>query len=159
MKKLNMGVRSIKSRFYGEDIEMTVKLIDKIEKPIKILYYLMNQQSEESFVVILLSAQNLDLYQILMQEKRETDMIFEVDKESSLYAVICQDTKVDGGYYYFDRATKAIFANGGEEIYSTIIGVKKPNYPIEGIALKLIETFSKARKDSHSLENIFDILP
>jgi len=159
MRKLNMGVRDIKSRFYGEDIELAVKLIDQIKKPIKILYYLMEQKSEASFVVILLSAQNIDLHQVLLEEKRETDMIFEIDKEASLYAVICQDTKVDGGYHYFNRATHAIFDKGGEDLYSTIIGVKEANYPIRGIALKLIETFSSAKKDIHSIENVFDVLP
>ena len=70
-------------RFTGDDIVLTSTLMEKLTNAIEIVYYLMDHQDEETFVLLLLKAQNVGLGTLLEAEKRDSDILFEVDKEKS----------------------------------------------------------------------------
>jgi len=90
--------RAANLRFNGNEIELAVKMLDKLQTTIDIIYYLMEHENEEAFVLMLLTAKDVDLNTLLEKEKRQTDILFEIDKEESLYVMLCQEKKVDGGY-------------------------------------------------------------
>ena len=90
-------------RFNGNDIALATKMHDELSNTIDIIYYLMDRGDERSFVIMLMSAENIDVKALLDEQKRDTDILFEIDEASSLYAVICQDTKIDGGYHFAER--------------------------------------------------------
>jgi len=145
-------------RFNGNDIELAAKMVDKLSTTIDILYYLMDRGEERAFVVMLISGKNVDMKTLLTKEKRNTDILFEIDEESSLYAVICQDTKIDGGYHFAERMLRNMLMNNGEDIYCTELEVRTSTHSIKYVIFKLIETYIKAKQDKKHGEIIFKSL-
>jgi len=145
-------------RFNGDDIALAAKMVDKLTTTIDIMYYLMNRGEERAFVVMLISAQNIDLKTLLTKEKRNTDILFEIDEEESLYAIICQNTKVDGGYYFAERVLRNMILDKGEDIYCTQLEVRTTVLNIKYVILKLIETFLESKQDKKQGEVIFKTL-
>ena len=130
-------------------------MLDELETTIDIIYYLMEQEKEQSFVLMLLTAQGVDLNTLLNKEKRETDILFEIDKEESLYVMLCQDTKVDGGYRFAERVIRNIQLDEGKDIFCTELEVRATHYSAKHVILKLLETFVKSRLTDKSNEIVF----
>jgi len=145
-------------RFDGNDISLAAKMVDKLATTIDIIYYLMDRGEERSFVVMLVSAQNIDVKTLLTKEKRNTDILFEIDEEASLYAIICQDTKIDGGYHFAERVVRNMILDKGEDIYCTELEVRTTAHNIKYVIFKLIETFIKTKQDKKQGEIVFRTL-
>ena len=142
-------------RFNGKEIELAVKMLDKLQTTIDIVYYLMEHENEQAFVLMLLTAEDVDLNTLLDKEKRDTDILFEIDKEESLYVMLCQDTKVDGGYRFAERIIDNIKSENGNEIFCTEMEIKSTHYSPKQIILKLLETFIKSKQMNKSGEIVF----
>ena len=142
-------------RFNETGIKLALSVLEKLEKPLELLFYLMRNENEKSFVVMLISAQNIDLQSIINKEKRDTDILFEMDKEKSLYTLICQETKIDGGYRFAERVNKSLMQKEAKDIYSVEIEVGSTKYTIKEVTFKLIESYLKAVEDERKGEIIF----
>ena len=147
--------RSESLRFNGKEIQLAVKMLDKLETTIDIMYYLMENENQKAFVLMLLTANDMDLSMLLDKEKRETDILFEIDKEESLYVMLCQDTKVDGGYRFAERLIRNIELDKGTDIYCTEVEVRATHYTPKQVILKLLETFVKSKLSNKSNEIVF----
>ena len=147
------GVRSLK--FNGKEIELAVKMLDKLQTTIEIVYYLMEQQNKQSFVLMLMTAKDINLHALLNKEKRDTDIMFEIDEEESLYVMLCQDTKVDGGYRFAERVIRNILLSNGTEIYCTELEIKATHYSPKQVILKLLEIFIKSKQSNKPGEIVF----
>lgn len=147
--------RSESLRFNGKEIQLAVKMLDKLETTIDIIYYLMEHENQQAFVLMLLTAKDVDLSTLLEKEKRETDILLEVDKEESLYVMLCQDTKVDGGYRFAERLIRNIELDKGTDIYCTEVEVRATHYTPKQVILKLLETFVKSKLSNKSNEIVF----
>jgi hypothetical protein len=147
--------RSTNLRFTGKEIQLAVKLLDELQTTIDIVYYLMEQEKEQAFVLMLLTAKDIDLNSLLNNEKRETDILFEIDKEDAIYAMVCQDTKVDGGYHFAERVMRNIQLDEGKDIYCTELEVRATHYSPKHVVLKLLETFVKSKELNKSNEIVF----
>jgi hypothetical protein len=145
-------------RFTEADIKLSLKILKKTEKPLELLYYLMKREDERPFVIMLLSAQKVDLETLLEKEKRDTDLLFQIDKDKSLYALICQETKIDGGYRFAERFHRTLKSENAEKVYSVEIEVGSTRYEIKEIIFKLIETYIKTVKNGQEGEIIFHSL-
>ncbi len=142
-------------RFNGNEIQLAVKMLDKLQTTIDIIYYLMEHENEQAFVLMLLTAKDVDLNTLLDKEKRDTDILFEIDKEESLYVMLCQDTKVDGGYRFAERVIHNIQLDNGKDIYCTELEVRATHYSPKQVVLKLLETFVKSKLENKSNEIVF----
>ncbi len=158
MKVRENEIRRNHIRFDGNDISLAATIIDKLSTTIDIMYYLMERGEERSFVIMLVSAKNIDTETLLIKEKRNTDILFEIDKDASIYAIICQDTKIDGGYHFADRVVRNIEVNKAEEIYCIELEVRTTVHNIKHVVFKLIETFIKAKEDKKEGEIIYKSL-
>jgi len=147
--------RSESLKFNGKEIQYAVKMLDKLETTIDIMYYLMENENQQAFVLMLLTANDIDLSMLLDKEKRETDILLEIDKEESLYVMLCQDTKVDGGYRFAERLIRNIELDKGTDIYCTEVEVRATHYSPKQVILKLLETFVKSKLSNKSNEIIF----
>ena len=145
-------------RFNGDDIALAAKMVDELTSTIDIMYYLMERGEERAFVVMLVTAQNIDMKTLLAKEKRNTDILFEINEEESLYAIICQDTKIDGGYHFAERVLRNMILDKGEDIYCTELEVRTTVHNIKYVILKLIETFIKTKQDKKQGEIVFRTL-
>jgi len=106
------GSKSFK--FKAEEIILAVDMIEKLEKTVDVVYYLMEHEGVESFVLMLMKADDIALYPLLEDEKRDTDILFEINKEKGTYVLLCQDTKIDGGYHFAERMIRNILAKEGK---------------------------------------------
>ncbi|GIU00497.1 hypothetical protein TSL6_10030 [Sulfurovum sp. TSL6] len=147
--------RSESLKFNGKEIQLAVKMLDNLETTIDIMYYLMENENQQAFVLMLLTANDVDLNTLLDKEKRETDILFEIDKEESLYVMLCQDTKVDGGYRFAERLLRNIELDKGTDIYCTEVEVRATHYTPKQVILKLLETFVKSKVSNKSNEIVF----
>jgi len=147
--------RSNNLKFNGHELELVVKTLDKMKTTIDIIYYLMEHENSESFVLLIVTAKDLELNHLLDTQKRETDILFEIDKEESLYVILCQDTKVDGGYRFAERIIHHIESEKGNETYCTVMEIKSTYYTPQQIILKLLETFIKAKQTNKTGEIIY----
>lgn len=147
--------RAANLRFNGKEIQLAVKMLDELETTIDIIYYLMEQEKEQAFVLMLLTAKDVDLNALLNKEKRETDILFEIDKEESIYVMLCQDTKVDGGYRFAERVIRNIQLDEGKDIFCTELEVRATHYSAKHVILKLLETFVKSKLTDKSNEIVF----
>jgi len=147
--------RTANLRFNGKEIQLAVKLLDELQTTIDIVYYLMEQEKEQAFVLMMLTAQDVDLNMLLNNEKRDTDILFEIDKDEAIYVMLCQDTKVDGGYHFAERVIRNIQLDEGKEIYCTELEVRATHYSPKHVVLKLLETFVKSRQLNKSNEIVF----
>ncbi len=147
--------RAVSLRFNGKEIELAVKMLDTLQTAIDIIYYLMDHDKEQAFVLMLLTAKNIDLNTLLEKEKRDTDILYEIDKEESMYVMLCQDTKVDGGYRFAERVIRNIQLGEGTDIYCTELEVRVRHYTPKQVVLKLLETFVKSKQLNKSNEIIF----
>ena len=145
-------------RFNGNDIALAAKLLEKLSTTVEIIYYLMNRREERSFVVMLVTAENLDLEKILVEQKRNTDILFEINKDESIYAIICQDTKIDGGYHFGERVMRHMKIKEAEDPYCIELEVRTTTHDIKYIIFKLMEEFIKAREEKRSGEIVFKTL-
>ncbi len=147
--------RSEGLRFNGKEIQLAVSMLDKLEATIDIMYYLMENENQQAFVLMLLTAQDVDLSSLLDREKRETDILLEIDKEEPLYVMLCQDTKVDGGYRFAERLIRTMQLEKGSDIYCTELEVRATHFTPKQVILKLLETFSKSKLSNKTNEIVF----
>lgn len=142
-------------RFNGKEIQLAAKMLDTLQTTIDIVYYLMEHEDEQTFVLMLVTAKELDLGMLLDSEKRDTDILFEIDKEDPLYVMLCQDTKVDGGYHFAQRIIDNIKSNDGSDIYCTVLEIRSRHYSPKQVILKLLETFIKSKQSNQPDEIVF----
>ena len=155
MHKRENENRSNSLKFNGHELELVVKTLDKLGTTIDVVYYLMEHENAESFVLMSITAKDVDLYPLLEKQKRDTDILFEIDKDESLYVMLCQDTKVDGGYRFAERIIQNIQSENGNEIYCTVVEMKSTHYSPKQIILKLLETFIKSKQMNKTDEIVF----
>ena len=149
-----------KIRFNEDEIKLALDLLEKLEKTIELLYYFMKRQEKKSFVIVLLSADKTEigLEILLKREKRNTDLLFEINKENNLYAVVCQETELDGGYRFAERLVRSIVWGEGSDIYCSELEIGTTNYPIKEVIFKLIETYMNAKQSEREGEIVFHSL-
>jgi DNA-binding NarL/FixJ family response regulator len=111
-------------KFNSKEIVLAVKMIEALEKTTEVVCHLMEHEKIESFVLILMMADNIDMFKLLQQEKRDTDVLFEIDKEEQIYAILCQDTKIDGGYRFAERVIYTILKQKGQNVYCSEVEVR-----------------------------------
>ena len=126
-------------------IKQLIHLLDKIERGIELLYYLLDHQRQHAFVVALLSARHPDLKALIQQEKRDTDVLFEIDPDHNLYVLLCQGTSVDGGYYFMNRLVESIQEQGAKDIYCSEIEVPNTNHPVQEIVFRLLNMYQRVK--------------
>jgi len=133
-------------KFTAHNISMMAVMLEKLSSTIDIMYFLMGRKEENNFVVLLLSAQNIDLKSLIEKEKRDTDIMFEIDAQEPLYAIICQDTKIDGGYHFAERVVHKAVTKGGEEVCCTELEVSTTSHKIKYIIYRLMELFLQTKE-------------
>lgn len=147
-----------KLKYNAEEIVLAVDMVEKLEKTVEVVNYLMEHENVESYVLLLMTAQNTDMCALLNDAKRDSDILFEINKDTSTYVMLCQDTRVDGGYHFAERIIKNIVTSGGTEIYCAEIEVRSTAHKVKTIIFKLIEMCIKAKLDKKSTQIVYKSL-
>jgi len=144
-----------KLRYTEKEIFLATSMIKELEDALDLMFYLMDCSSENNFVLMLITAEDADLKNILLKEKRDTDIIYDINKEESVYAMICQETKVDGGYRFAERIIRNLRLDEGKDIYCSEIEVRTTKYSPKDIIFRVVDGFVKARLEEKSGEIVF----
>ncbi len=150
--------RSRTSRYDENELHLASAILEKIERPLRLLYTLLDSSSEETFTIMMLSEPDTELAGIIRKHKRTTDLLFEIGSGENLSLVICQDTSIDGSYYFMNRLSKEIINAGGKRLTSVMVQVVHCGYTAEQIALKLLDVYTQAKADNISLAGTYHIL-
>ncbi|HEO98369.1 MAG: hypothetical protein JW682_08130 [Campylobacterales bacterium] len=146
--------RRVDVAFNEKEIKLAVGMIDELTTPIEVLYYLLDHRRLNSFVIILVSAENIDTHRILQNEKRDTDLLFCLGEEHGIHALLCQETKVDGGYMFAKRVVNRLREEKGSSIFCTSLEVRTTTYDIKDIIFSALETYIKAKQEENAGEII-----
>ncbi len=139
--KRQNGSNAIKER----DFKKLINLVDKLHHGIGLLYYLMDSGKKETFTVSLISASDIKLGKHIRSKKRDTDTLIKIDKKNNLYAIICQDTEVDGGYYFMQRLVKTIKEEGGSDVFCAEVAVRNTQHKIQEIIFRLLNMYQRTK--------------
>ena len=155
MKEKENYTRKYRAAYTENEIILAVNMVKEIEDTIEIMYYLMERNSENNFVLMLITASNLELKSLLEKEKRDTDIVYDVGEDECICAMLCQETKVDGGYRFAERLIRNIVLDKGEEIYCAEIEVRTSKFSAKDIIFRVVDAFVKARREEKSGDIVF----
>jgi len=142
-------------RYTEKEINLAVNMVEQLEDALDLMFYLMDHNTSESFVLMLITAENINLKSLLEKEKRSTDIVYDINKEECICAMICQETKVDGGYRFAERIIRNIVLDEGTDIYCSEIEVRTSKYSPKDIIFRVVDGFVKSRQEEKSGEIIF----
>ena len=155
MKAKENYTRKYNAAYTEKEIKLAVNMVEELEHTIEMMYYLMERNSENNFVLMLITANNVELKALLEKEKRDTDIVYDVGEDECICAMLCQETKVDGGYRFAERLIRNINLDKGEEIYCAEIEVRTSKFSAKDIIFRVVDAFVKARREEKSGEIIF----
>ncbi|WP_295418112.1 hypothetical protein [Sulfurovum sp.] len=150
--------------FHEDEVKLAKKMMDTLRTTVEFLYYLMEHRSKASFTIILLSTDGLKLDSMLQKWKRETDILFEIDKANNVYVLICQATDQDGAEKFSEILLSNIHLNGGTHTYCVATELRTTNHTIQEVIFTMVEKYMNAKREQDSdcvffnrLENLNDI--
>ena len=137
--------RGIKNLCFDEtSIDLALTIVDKVEKPLELLFYLMRRENQRALVLMLISASDIDMDTFLQEKKRDTDILYKVDEARNIYAMICQDTRVDEGYHFAQRLHRSLEEVQASEVYVSEVEISSTNYEAKEVIFRLIELYFRA---------------
>ena len=145
-----------KKKLYDEaTLKLGMKFYSKSELPLELLYHLMSANRLHSFSIIVIQTVMKDFGSFLKKHKRKTDLLFKLDSGKGIYALFCQETQVDGGYYFLQRLSAKIEEEGVTDIRAAIVGVESTQYPIRDLMFIVLDSFVKVQMAEEEEEKIF----
>jgi hypothetical protein len=135
-----------KAELYDEQtLKLGIRLYEKGELPLELFYHMLSLRRLNSFSVIMIQAVMEDFGTFLKDHKRKSDLLFKLDASKGIYAIFCQETQVDGGYYFLQRLAKDITEKEAVDLRACIVGVESTKYPIHDLLFIILDSFVKVR--------------
>jgi len=145
----------LKSKIYDERVlKIGIAIHDKIEDPLQILVRLLRKRRLHSFSAILIKSDSGSFGEFMNRHKRRSDLLYTINSKAGLYVLLCQETQVDGGYYFVDRLTKAWKEEQTEHgVIASIVAVESTKYEVWDIVFALLDPFNDIIM-GHKQENV-----
>ncbi len=133
--------------FPEDEIKLAQRMMDKLRSTLEFLYYLMDRKEELSFTMILFSSDDLKLENLIEKWKRQTDILYEVDKQNNIYVILCQSTDMDGGEQFAEILMSNVRLHGGKSSYCVEAEIKTTMYTIQEIIFTMVEKYIDIRRE------------
>ncbi len=140
--------------FHEDEVKLAKKMIDTLRTTMEFLYYLMEHRHKTTLTMILISTKGLKLESVLQKWKRETDILFEIDKANNVYVLVCQSTDHKGAEKFAEILLSNTHMNGGTETYCVASELKSTAYTIQEVIFKTVENYITLKQNKNS-ENVF----
>jgi len=151
-------IRRPSLRFNESEIKLALSIIENMEKPLDLMYYFLEKDPKKTFVFMLISANDVNVEEVLIKEKRDTDILFGIEEDRNLFALICQETKVDGGYRFAERILRTLKLKEAKDVYCIEIEVRNTRYSVKDLILRSVEKYIMAEKEKRESEIHFHTL-
>jgi hypothetical protein len=138
-----------------QTLNIGIKLYKMGEPPLELLYHLLSSRRLTSFSIIVIQTFIEDFGSFLKKNKRKTDLLFNLNPKKGIYALVCQETQVDGGFYFLRRLTGMINREKAKDIRACIVGVESTRYPVRDLLFIVMDAFVKVRETESEDERIY----
>jgi len=146
---------SAKVQYDETAMKLGISLYERSEVPLTLLYHLLKSKRLDSFSAIMIRSDMKEFGAFLQNQKRKTDLLFEIDPENEIYVMLCQETKVDGGFYFIKRLVREMEEKGKGRIQAGIIAVESTKYPIRDLMFIILDTYIKTVGDEEGEDILF----
>ena len=171
-KENKMKFRRGQIVYNEEEMLLGLKMLESLEKITDMMLFLLKHRNLYfSYILIGVNRENLEsillhrsersIETLLRKEKRETDLLIPIDKEKNIYVIICQETKIEGGYIFSERLIRELEVGGkkGHLYQCSVLTVTSLHYSIRQIIYYLLDIHvsrrhEKTRKSQISLRTI-----
>jgi len=94
--------------FPEDEVKLAKTMMDELKTTMEFFHYLMNHRGESSLSMILLSSDDVKLDQLLPKWKRQSDILFELDRQEVIFEMVEKyiDIKED------KKANQVFFTSG-----------------------------------------------
>jgi hypothetical protein len=127
--------------FHEDEIKLAKKMMDQLRTTLEFLYYLMDHRGKLSFTMILFSADDLKLENLLEKWKRQTDILIEIDKINNVYGLLCQSTDEEGGQEFGEILLSNMRIHGGTSGYCVETEHQTTSYTIQEVIFTMVEKY------------------
>jgi len=140
--------------FPEEEVKLVKTMLDEMGTTLEFFYYLMNNKKESSTMMILLSADDVHLEHLLPKWKRNTDVLFELDKKRNVYVMLCQSTDTVGIKQFAEILIANIRLHSAGDIYCVVSESKTMSSSSQEVIFKMVERYIRI-KDSGKANKVF----
>lgn len=147
--------RNIHTMSFPEDeVKLVKTMLDEMGTTLEFFYYLMNNKKESSTMMILLSADDANLEHLLPKWKRNTDVLFELDRKRNVYVILCQSTDKEGVKQFAEILIANIRLHSAGDIYCVVSESKTMSSSSQEVIFKIVERYIKI-KDAGNANKVF----
>ena len=147
--------RNIHTMSFPEDeVKLVKTMLDEMGTTLEFFYYLMNNKKESSTMMILLSADDVHLEHLLPKWKRNTDVLFELDRKHNVYVILCQSTDNEGVKLFAEILIANIRLHSTNDIYCVVSESKTASSSAQEVIFKMVEKYIKI-KDAGKPNRVF----
>lgn len=140
--------------FPEEEVKLVKTMLEEMGTTLEFFYYLMNNKRESSTTMILLSADDVNLEHLLPKWKRNTDVLFELDKKRNVYVILCQSTNIVGVEQFAEILIANIRLHTAGDIYCVVSESKTTSSNAQEVIFKMVERYIKI-KDAGKANKVF----
>ena len=140
--------------FPEEEVKLVKTMLDEMGTTLEFFYYLMNNKRESSTMMILLSADDVSLENLLPKWKRNTDVLFELDRQRNVYVILCQSTDREGVEQFAEILIANIRLHSAGDIYCVVSESKTTSSSAQEVIFKLVERYIKI-KDAGKANKVY----
>ena len=141
--------------FPENEVKLAKIMVDELKTTMEFFHYLMNHRGESSLTMILLSSDDAKLDHLLPKWKRQSDVLFELDKANNVYVIICQATDSDGGKQFAEILMSNIRMHGNHDTYCVVSEPKTMRSPIQEVIFEMVEKYILIKEEKKANQVFF----
>lgn len=141
--------------YHEDEVKLAKKMMDTLRTTMEFLYYLMDHRHRTTLSMLLISTEDLNIGPLLHKSKRDTDILFEIDKEKQVYVLICQSTNYIGAEKFAEILLSNVHMHGGHNTYCVGAELQSTENTIQEVIFKMVERYINIKYDKRSEEVFF----
>jgi len=129
-----------------EELLFGIKMMEGLSKITDMLLYFLDRKNIK-FTYIIIQVDDETFGSLLREQKRTTDILISIDEEKGVYAIVGQETDVEGGYHFAERIMRLLEVGRGKSCLScNVLTISTTHYDAQSIILRLLERFLDSRE-------------
>ncbi len=142
----NISGRDKELEEYTRQIVAGSLLNESVRGLIEVLFRHYCEKNFEPFSIILLDGMAEKIETILREEKRSTDILVKIDGMENRYALVCLETKVEGGFFFAQRLMRRFKTAFVEDIYMVVADIRDDDYDAMEILCTISDMMEETKK-------------
>ncbi len=141
--------------FPEDEVKLAKTMMNELKTTMEFFHYLMNHRGKSSLAMILLSSDDVKLDHLLPKWKRQSDVLFELDKANNVYVIICQSTDSDGGKQFAEILMSNIRLHSNSDTYCVVSEPRIMRSSIQEVIFEMVEKYILIKEDKKANQVFF----